>query len=153
MNKIIPIIAVISLALSSLACQSILGGGKSNGSDGVVGDEPAVTEASGSNDSYNGDGITIGGDSEFPMPSGAQNVVTVGETLTFQVEMSLEDAAQFYRDEFGKAGYTERDILTSFSDATFSIVFDGHASGKAIIVQGVDFLNGSINIAITLQDI
>jgi hypothetical protein len=65
----------------------------------------------------------------------------------------LDDAVKFYRDQFGKLGYTERDLLTVTSSTTFSMVFDGHASGKAISIQGVDLGGGSINISIALVDL
>ena len=88
------------------------------------------------------------------MPSDAENVIQMGnDTVIFQTKMSLEDAMNFYRDAYGKQGYTERDQLTVTSDQTFSMVFDGHSSGKAIVVQGVDLGGGSTNITITLQDV
>jgi hypothetical protein len=88
------------------------------------------------------------------MPPDAENVIQMGdETVIFQTRMSLDEAMNFYRDAYGSQGYTERDLLTVTSDETFSMVFDGHSSGKAIAVQGVDLGDGSINISITLQDI
>jgi hypothetical protein len=33
------------------------------------------------------------------------------------------------------------------------MVFDGHESGKAIVVQGVDLGDGMVNISIRLEDV
>ena len=106
---------------------------------------PVATDDSGN--------ITIGGESEFPIPDGALNVINMGGVANFQVKMSLDDAMKYYKDAFAKSGYTERALLTVTSSTTFSMVYDGHKSGKAIVVQGVDLGDGSINISISLQDL
>jgi hypothetical protein len=67
--------------------------------------------------------------------------------------VSVEDAIAFYRDAFAGAGLTERTINTAITATTFSMVFDGHASGKAIVVQGVDLGNGTTNINIRFEDV
>jgi hypothetical protein len=67
--------------------------------------------------------------------------------------MSLDDAMKFYKDALTKSGYKERTILTVTSDTTFSMVYDGHKSGKAIVVQGVDLQDGSVNISIRLEGV
>jgi len=59
----------------------------------------------------------------------------------------------FYRDAFKSAGYVERDILTGISEDTFSIVWDGHPSGKAIVVQGVDLGDGRVNVNVRFEDV
>lgn len=93
-------------------------------------------------------------DTEFPLPPEISNFTTMGNGgINFQTEMSLEDAIAFYREEFTKAGYKERKLLTVTSDTTFSMVFDGHASGKAIVIQGVDLGSGNINVNIRLEDV
>jgi len=156
MKKYSILLAVIALVLASLACQSVMGGGdggfeapevpQNDGGDVEIPTVPPVIPG--------GDNITIGGDSEFPMPADAINVISMGsDVVNFQTKLSLDEGMDFYRDEFGKLGYTERDLLTVTSDTTFSMVFDGHESGKAIAVQGVDLGDGTINISITLQDI
>jgi len=86
------------------------------------------------------------------MPEDAFNLTSIAVTTNFQTKMSLDEAMNYYRDQFGKQGYTERDLLTVTSDTTFSMVFDGHESGKAMTVQGVDLGDGTINISITLSD-
>jgi hypothetical protein len=60
---------------------------------------------------------------------------------------------QFYRDEYAAQGYTEREILTVVSDGTFSIVFDGDPSGKAVVIQSVDLGDGSRTVSIRLEDV
>ncbi len=156
MKKHSVLFAIVALMLASLACQAVMGGGDSAAPDLLPNDggsdfpqlptlPPVVIDDSG--------GITVGGESEFPMPDGATNVVNVGDVLNFQVKMSLGEAMKFYKDSFTKSGYIERTALTITSDTTFNLVFDGHESGKAIIIQGVDFGDGTVNISITLQDI
>ena len=49
-------------------------------------------------------------------------------------------------------GHTERTLLTAITDAAISMVFDGHPSGNAVVVQAVD-LGGSTNINIRLEAI
>jgi hypothetical protein len=117
---------------------------KSNGDVGIATAPPVATENNGN---------TSDGKSEFPMPDGAFNVINVGGSTNFQVKMSLNEAMKFYKDAFTKSGYKERAILTVTSDTTFSMVFDGHKSGKAIVVQGVDLKDGSVNINIRLDKV
>jgi hypothetical protein len=155
------LLAIIALVLASLACQTIMGGEDNNFE---VPDMPNATEVPQTEDSTEiptippivteDGGITIGGESEFPLPDDAINVISMGsDIVNFQTKLSLEEGMTFYRDEFGKLGYTEREILTVTSSTTFSMVFDGHESGKAIAVQGVDLSDGTINISITMSDI
>jgi hypothetical protein len=93
-------------------------------------------------------------ETEFPMPGDVSNLTDTGnEAINFQTSTSLEDAIVFYRAEFSKAGYVERDINTAITETTFSMVFDGHANGKAIVIQGVDLGDGSTNISIRFEDI
>ena len=162
MKKYSAFLAIVALVVASLACQTVMGGGDN---DYVVPDVPSMTEPpqTGGDDgevptvsptTTNDGGITIGGESEFPLPDDAFNVINMGSDVTnFQTKMSLDDSMKFYKDEFAKLGYTEREILTVTSSTTFSMVYDGHESGKAIAVQGVDLGDGSTNISITLSDI
>lgn len=89
---------------------------------------------------------------EFPLPEDVEKVDDLGNgAINFQTSLSLPDAVTFYRFAFIGLGYTEREINTAITDTTFSLVFDGHESGKAIVVQGVD-LGGSVNINIRFED-
>ena len=141
-------LAIAMLVFASLACQAVTGGSSS--------EEPPIPV--GGNDNPVAPGDTGGGDSstsnaDFPMPSDASNVMEVGNgVLTFQTKSTLDECMVFYRDEFGGMGFTERDLLTVTSETTFSMVFDGHASGKAIVVQGVDLDGGVSNVSIRLED-
>ncbi len=72
--------------------------------------------------------------------------------INFQTKLSLQETLTFYREAFAQAGYTEREINTAITDSTFSLVFDGHASGKAIVLQGVD-LGGSTNVNLRFEDL
>lgn len=152
MKKYSILLAILVLLLASFACQALSGGGGSstpelsppNTDNGGEESQPA-----GNGDSGNASGVK----SEFPLPDGAINIQEVGGSTNFQVKMSLDDAMKFYVDTFTSQGYTERPILTVTSDTTFSMVFDGHESGKAIVVQGVDFGDGTVNINIRLEDV
>lgn len=168
MKKINILLAVVALVLSSLACQTVMGGG-SDGSENIeIPDVPELTEVpqvpqENGNEAdvlptlppiIGGDGFTLGGETDFPLPDDASNLINMGsDIVNFQTNLSLDQAMNFYRDEFGKLGYTERDLLTVTSGTTFSMVFDGHASGKAISVQGVDLGDGTVNISIALVDL
>jgi len=125
------------LMLVSLAC-SLFGGGGSSG----VSDSPSSPGGSGKYDT------------EFPLPSKVDNFTKLDNgSVNYQTSLKLSEMVQFYRDAFKNAGYTERDITTVIDDATFSIVWDGHPSGKAIVVQGVDLGNGSVNINVRFEDV
>ncbi len=94
-------------------------------------------------------------ESDFPIPDDvdAGSVMDMGDgAINFQTSLSLPDAVTFYRFAFTELGYTEREILTTVEDAVFSIVFDGHPSGKAIVIQGVN-LGESMNINIRFEDV
>ncbi len=91
-------------------------------------------------------------DSQFPRPDDAQNVTNIGGTTNLQTSLSLKDALQFYQDAFAKKGYTERTILHTETNTTFSIVFDGDPSGQATVVQAVD-LGANRNINIRLESV
>ncbi len=150
MKKYSILFAAFSLALASLACQTVMGGGNDISQIATL---PPVDTTLVTPEVPNAPGSSVGGDSEFPMPDDATNVVSVAGTVNFQTKLSLEEVMAFYRDVYGKQGFTERELLTTVSDGVFSFVFDGDASGKAIVIQGVDLGDGTVNVAITLQDV
>jgi hypothetical protein len=152
MNKYAWFVSLVVLVLMSLACQTFAGGGSSPAASGG-GDSANPSQPGDTGGSDSGGETDV--DSElFPMPSDAESVTEMGnDTVIFQTGVSVDEAMNFYRDAYGKQGYEERDILTVKSDQAFSMVFDGHSSGKALIVQGADLGNGKINITISLQDI
>ena len=145
--------AIAILVLATLACQVLTGGPK----------EPPTVPPANENTSPEGSQLTpttpndnnIDNEinTDFPMTSDAYNVTKAGETLVFYTKLSLEDTMKFYRDEYRARGYTEREMLTVVSDGTFSMVFDGDPSGKAVVIQSVDLGDGSRTVAIRLEDV
>lgn len=88
---------------------------------------------------------------EFLLPDDASNVIVVGEGVTtFQTALSMPDVITFYR--FGFLEYIERESLTEFSEDSFQIIFDGHESGKSVIVQGFPLADGVVSVSIRLGD-
>ena len=152
-------IVLVVLAAAMLACSAFSGEAKAPTSTPVSEatqdvdvapateeapvDEPTADTGSGNGNSYN---------TEFPLPENVSNFMELGGGLiTFQTKMSLTDLLAFYQDSLAKEGYTERKILTVTSDTTFNLVFDGHKSGKAIVVQCVDLGGGTTNVTIRLE--
>ena len=144
-------LALMVLALVSLACRALSGGGgapsappnESNSNPSTV-----ATQDSGSG----GNGSSS--DSEFPMTADAYSVTKIGEgSVLYYTKLSQEDIMKFYRDTYSAKGYKEREVLTVVSDTTFSMVFDGDPSGKAVVIQSVDLGNGSRTVAIRLEGV
>jgi hypothetical protein len=156
MKKYSVYLAIIALLLASFACQTVMGGGNNfqapdvpsmtdvpqTDGGGIPTAPPAATDGNG--------GVTVGGPSEFPVTSDAFNVVSASEMVTFQTKMSSDDVAKFYRDEFAKQGYKEDTSKAITFGKTFTLAFDGHASGKVIYVVGADAGDGSLYVTITL---
>jgi len=145
------LLAISALLFASLACQAISGGSDPD----VDSSTPSASGLGEENESQSGTQTDSSGSlrKELPIPDGATNFTEADGTLLFQVKMSLDDAADFYLTELAAMGFKERPILTVIEESTFSMVFDGHESGSAIIVQGVDLGNGSVNISIRLEDV
>ncbi|MBL8050529.1 MAG: hypothetical protein JNM46_04850 [Anaerolineales bacterium] len=147
-------LSILTLILASLACQTVLGGGSDSVQEEPLppfeysGDSPQPTEETTDESDF-----SFGGDAEFPMPSDATNVFDVAGTVNYQTSLSLDDVVAFYRDAYGKEGLTERESNTVVANGVFSMVFDGDPSGKAVVIQGVDLGDGTVNVTITLQDI
>lgn len=149
-------LAIAILVLASLACQSVLGGRdeapSAPSNDSTQPD--AVQPTAASNDDSGSDSVTT--NTDFPITADAFNLVEVGdESIVYYTKLSLDDALKFYRDEYTAKGYKEREITTvvDSTSGTFSIVFDGDPSGKAVVIQSVDLGDGSRTIAIRLDDI
>lgn len=95
-----------------------------------------------------------GYNTKFPLPASVKNFTqTAGGQVNFQTSMSLKDTISFYRDAFVKAGLKERTENTAITDTTFSMVFDGDPSGKAVVIQGVDLGNGTTNVNIRYESV
>lgn len=99
--------------------------------------------------------IQIGEDveTEFPITEDASNLTILAGATNYTTSLSIEDAVEFYRNEFTALGYTERTVLTVIEEGTVSFVFDGHPSGQAIVVQMVDLSPLGVNINVRLEDV
>ena len=128
-------LAIAVLVFASIACQALTGGSRST---------PATSNEN------NGESEIS---SDFPMTADAYNVTEAGGSLIFYTKLSMEDTMQFYRNEYRAKGYTEREILTVISEGTFSMVFDGHPSGQAVVIQSVDLGDGSRTVSVRLEDV
>ena len=141
--------AILVFVLASLACQAFGGGGSDSGSAPSSNDGPSAP-SSNSDTGDNGGGAKS--NYAFPMTNDAFNMTELGEdSLLYYTKMAQEDVMNFYRDEYTSKGYKERTLLTVVSDTTFSMVFDGDPSGKAVVIQSVDLGNGSSTVAIRLE--
>ena len=142
------ILLLAVLLILSLAC-GLFGGGSGGSEGGVPSGESGEAQQDAPVPSGSGKY-----DTEFPMPPKVENFMELGEdTINYQAPMELTEVVEFYRSEFDKAGYSEREIVTSIEDSTFSLVWDGHPSGKAIVVQGVDLGDGTTNVNVRLEDV
>jgi hypothetical protein len=147
MNRRQFFLALAILALASLACSALTGGGAPS-----AGDSPATAASQDNSSSGGGNADTSA--SGFPITADAYNVIDVGDgSVLFYTRMSQEDVMKFYRDEYVSRGYAERAPLTVIEDGIFSMVFDGDPSGKAVVIQSVDLGDGSRTVAISLQDV
>jgi hypothetical protein len=93
------------------------------------------------------------GIADLPRPGNSSNLTILSEgMLTFDTDMNLKDMDAFYKDMLTKKGYTERKNLSMLTEAELGLVFDGHASGQAIIVQG-GLIQDYYTITLRLRDI
>lgn len=94
-------------------------------------------------------------DTIFTLPPNVQNFTGNGNDadINYQTDMPLDEVIRFYRRAFTEEGLTEREINTAITDTTFSMVFDGHEKGQAIVIQGVDLGNGTTNVNIRFEDV
>ena len=144
-------LALAVLVLASLACQALQRGGNATpaGSEPTPNqsDQPTAAAAPTTNNN-----TTV--KTDFVMTSDAFNITDMGDgSILFFSKMSLDDLMKFYREEYSGRDYIEREGSTSISDTTFSMVFDGDPSGKALVIQSVDLGDGSRTVAIRLGDV
>ena len=145
-------LAITALVLASFACQALTGGGNNNipNSENSGRQQSTVQPTEPSTDSTSNSSINT----NFPMTSDAFNEMELGEdSILYYTKLSADDTLKFFRDTYAAKGYTERKILTVVSNGTFSIVFDGDPSGKAVVIQSVDLGDGSRTIAIRLESV
>lgn len=166
MNKYRWLVALVVLVLASLACQTVMGGGpelpqypqntpipQSPNNNDSGGDGPAPTDAPPPSDNGGSDAGDVKMIDGFPVPSDASSVVTAGGVVTFVTNLSVDEVVNFYRDEYGKQGLTERTSMSVVMEGQlFNLVFDGDASGKAISISGADMGDGTTSVTLTKQD-
>ena len=149
------LLAIAALVLASMACQTVVGGRDQAPTAPSIDNnqtQPEDVQPAVPTTEDNSDPATTS--SDFPMTADAYNLVEVGDgSIVYYTKLSLEEAMEFYRDEYTSMGYSEREILTVVASGTFSIVFDGDPSGKAVVIQSVDLGDGSRTIAIRLEDV
>ena len=92
-------------------------------------------------------------ETEFPVTDDATNLTILAGSTNYTTNLTIDEAVEFYRNEFTALGYTERTILTVIEESTVSFVFDGHSSGQAIVVQMVDLDPLGVNINVRLEDV
>jgi hypothetical protein len=140
------------LMITSLAC-GLFGGADPTG----VGDSlstPGDTGSTGAGESSPSPEASGDYDTDFPLPANVENFMKLENgAINYQTSLKLTEVVEFYREAFKSAGYEERDINTVINDTTFSIVWDGHTSGQAIVVQGVDLGNGATNVNVRFEDV
>ncbi|MBN1303569.1 MAG: hypothetical protein JXA13_03970 [Anaerolineales bacterium] len=152
MKRFALILALVLVLVFTPACGFLAGAPAGSGNDpgDVVPEDTAETQPPAQQD-----GNEAGGYYDFPLTKDAKQVMEVGNGgVNYQTEMGLDEVIAFYREELvTKQGLKEREILTSITDTTISMVFDGHPSGQAIVVQGVDLGGGAFNVNIRFEDI
>lgn len=145
-------LALTVLVMASLACQALQRGEATT----PAGSAPTANQSdqpTAAVDPANDNSSTTV-QTDFVMTSDAFNVTDMGDgSILFYSKMSLDDLMKFYREEYSGRDYTEREGLTVTSETTFSMVFDGDPSGKALVIQSVDLGNGSRTVAIRLEDV
>jgi len=152
MKKYSILFVIFSLVFASLACQT-LSGGNSGAPELSPPSDNGGGESQPEQNNNNSGGGASNATSEFLLPDSATNIQSMNGSTNFQAKMTLDEAMKFYIETLTQSGYTERTVLTVTSETTFSMVFDGHASGKAIVVQGLDLGDGTVNINIRLEDV
>lgn len=131
-------ILFLILALSLVAC--------SGQSDASVSDGQASVGAEAESET------SAGSDSLFPLPSDYSNITADDTSVNFQTKASIDEMVAFYRDIFAGMGLSERELLTVIDEGTVSMVFDGHSSGQAVVLQMVD-LGESTNVNIRFENV
>ncbi|HLO18548.1 MAG TPA: hypothetical protein VK206_27200 [Anaerolineales bacterium] len=147
------VLALVVLVLASLACQALAGSGNKSPTVAPLDDGASSPEAPTAAAPTQGNSTDNTPKTDFPMTEDAYNVTELNGSLIFYTKLSLDDTMKFYRDEYASRGYTERESLTVVSDGTFSMVFDGDPSGKAVVIQSVDLGGGIRTVSIRLEDV
>ena len=93
--------------------------------------------------------------SQFPLPDSVDTFTEQGsaDSVNFQTKLSLTEVVDFYKTALTEDGLVERTLLTVTEDNVISRVFDGHESGKSIIIQATKLPNDKVNVNIRLEKI
>jgi len=110
---------------------------------------PLPTAASG----YSSGGKIGNHASLFPIPTNVYNYMVLNpETLNYATSLNFDEIIAYYTKEFDNAGLTVRENATEINDLNFTMIWDGHDSGRAILLQGLDLENGSYNVILKFVD-
>jgi hypothetical protein len=141
-------LVLLIAAFTLEACAVFGGGGTDQSALGTP--TPIPTAASG----YSSGGKIGNHASQFPIPTDVYNYMVLNsDTLNFNTSLNFDEIIAFYTKEFGNAGYTIRESATEINDVNFTVIWDGHDSGRAIVVQGLNLGNGSYNIIVRFDDV
>ncbi len=140
MKKYKVMLSLTTLILATMACLN-----SSSGDNTSIEPNPQESIEAEPSNSYNG---------EWPIPEGAYLINEPGKFLHFQVDMSQNEVMDFYLTEFQARGYKDRPIISDYdgSDGFAAIVFDGHQSGRQILVTIQDRDSNSVYVEIGLTD-
>jgi len=89
----------------------------------------------------------------FPLPDSEIIIINhVGGTLNLKTRLQVEEVIDFYRDTYGEMGLTERASETDIIETNANLVFDGHESGKTVIVQVAGRDNELTQVTIRMEN-
>lgn len=143
---------LIALIFTSLACNLLSAGPDPTPTPsrgGVQGSEIESNSPATPDLSISGVQQSSGYESEFPLPEDIRDFRKMQEgQINFQTDLSLQEIGEFYRQAFNNQGLRERTLLTLINDAALSMVFEGSANGKLVVVQAVliDLETRNVNI-------
>lgn len=93
-------------------------------------------------------------DTRFPLPADVRNFTrgdADAEQINYQTQLTLDEILKFYRGALSELGATEDTRMTTIDSKVISIVFDGWAPHKWLILQAVD-LGELRNVNLRLED-
>lgn len=90
---------------------------------------------------------------EFPIPGKAKVIQSNPNLVMATVDMPIKEIVAYYRDELGKKGLTEYELLTAVTDSTFSLVFRSKSNKDELIIQGTDIGNNSVAFSMRYEDV
>lgn len=136
-------LAIAALALAALACEASLPEGTQATVEAGVNQVVAVGLAE------------FEAQTGIPMPDMGEisNISVEDGALNFQVEAEFEVVVDYYRKAALAAALSERELNTSITDTSASLVFDGSETGKAVVIQIVDLGDGKVNVNVRLEDL